>query len=109
MNRQEYLLDVIKSNVFSEKAYKLGEKNVLVFKVLPKANKNAIRDAVEQVLGIKVVSVNTLNVTGKTKRNKYGLSKHKNWKKAYVKVQLEEGKSIEDVASDIGSVASENQ
>ncbi len=110
MNRQEYLLDIVKSRVLSEKTYSLTSNNVLVFKVHRKANKAEIKEAVETVMGAKVVSVNTLNVTGKTKRNRFGLSKHKDWKKAYVKVQPAEGKSLEDVASDIGaSQSSENQ
>lgn len=110
MNRQEYLLDIVKSSVFSEKTYSLTNNNVLVFKVLRKANKPEIKEAVEAVMGVKVVSVNTLNVIGKTKRNRFGLSKHKDWKKAYVKIQPADGKSVEDVAADIGaSQSSENQ
>jgi large subunit ribosomal protein L23 len=40
-----------------------------------------------------VADVRTLNVNGKVKRNKFGLSKKADWKKAYV--QLEQGHEID--------------
>ncbi len=94
MNRQEYLYDVIKSIVVSEKSQNAQEASTLVLKVLPTANKNDIKEAIESSLQVKVDSVRTLNVSGKTKRNRYGLTRRQNWKKAYVKLadpeQMEE-------------------
>ncbi|MBQ8707639.1 MAG: 50S ribosomal protein L23 [Succinivibrionaceae bacterium] len=102
MNRQEYLLDVIKSNIFSEKAYNLGQNETLVLRVLPKASKKDIRDAVKFCLGFEVERVNTLNVLGKSRRTRYRLGKRQDWKKAYVKVRVPEGQTMEDVAKDLG-------
>lgn len=64
-----------------------------VFKVTVDATKLEIKKAVEKLFNVKVVSVNTLNVKGKVKRNRYGLSAKPNWKKAYVR--LEQGHDID--------------
>lgn len=93
MNRQEYLLDIIKTVVVSEKSNNAKDKNTIVLKVSPSADKRSIKDAVEAVLSVKVDNVHTLNVQGKVKRNKFGLGKRKDWKKAYV--TLSEGQDIE--------------
>lgn len=86
MNRQEYLYDVIKSVVVSEKSQNAQSAGALVLKVLPTADKNDIKEAVELSLQVKVDCVRTLNVSGKTKRNRYGLTRRQDWKKAYVKL-----------------------
>ena len=68
MNNQR-LYQVLKGPVFSEKAQVLGEtQGVQVFRVCPRATKLEIKKAVEQLFGVEVASVNTLNVKGKTKR-----------------------------------------
>jgi large subunit ribosomal protein L23 len=56
--------------VISEKTYKLMDDNVYVFVVDKRANKIEIRQAVEQVFGVRVENVNTLNRKGKTTRNR---------------------------------------
>jgi large subunit ribosomal protein L23 len=56
--------------VISEKTYKLMDDNVYVFVVDKHANKIEIRQAVEQVFGVRVENVNTLNRKGKTTRNR---------------------------------------
>ncbi len=67
--------------------------NQVVFKVVPSATKLEIKKAVEQLFKVSVVDVRTLNVKGKVKRNRFGLAKKPNWKKAYVK--LEQGQDID--------------
>jgi large subunit ribosomal protein L23 len=62
--------DVIQRPVVSEKSYALLDNGVYTFVVHPKANKIEIRHAVEQIFGVKVTSVNTLNRPGKRKRNR---------------------------------------
>lgn len=85
MDRQEYLYDVIKSFVVSEKSENVQKKNnTYVFKVLSSAKKPDIKQAVETIFDVKVSSVNTLNVAGKVKRTRHGLGRTKAWKKAYV-------------------------
>jgi len=61
---------VIIEPVVSEKSYALLEDNVYTFKVHPDASKPEIRDAVEQIFNVSVLRVNTLNRSGKRKRNR---------------------------------------
>ena len=62
--------DVIISPVVSEKSYALIEQNVYTFIVHPDAAKPEIRNAVEEIFGVKVASVNTLNRKGKSALNR---------------------------------------
>jgi large subunit ribosomal protein L23 len=62
--------DVIIAPVVSEKSYALMEGGVYTFTVRPTANKSQIRDAVQEIFGVKVLKVNTLNRQGKRKRNR---------------------------------------
>lgn len=62
--------DVILRPVVSEKSYGLLEQGVYTFVVAPKADKGQIRHAVEEIFGVNVVKVNTLNRPGKRKRNR---------------------------------------
>jgi large subunit ribosomal protein L23 len=56
--------------VVSEKSYALMEKNAYVFVVAPDATSIDVRRAVEQVFGVHVKKVNTLNRKGKKRRNR---------------------------------------
>lgn len=85
--------DVILAPVVSEKSYSLLDQNAYTFIVHPKANKTEIRQAVEKIWGVKVVSVNTINRKGKTKRFRFEEGKRSDSKRAIVK--LAEGDSIE--------------
>ena len=62
--------DVIIAPVVSEKSYALMEEGVYTFKVHPSASKPEIRDAVQEIFGVRVAKVNTLNRQGKRKRNR---------------------------------------
>ena len=62
--------DVIIRPVVSEKSYALIEQNVYTFEVHKDAAKPEIRNAVEEIFGVKVASVNTLNRKGKSVRNR---------------------------------------
>ncbi|MEP4078418.1 50S ribosomal protein L23 [Haloferula sp.] len=89
------LYKVIKNVRVSEKATMLNEQNNdVVLEVDPRANKLEIKRAVEQLLEKKVVSVRTLNQTGKLKRQRRadaGRTAH--WKKAIVR--LAEGETLD--------------
>jgi len=61
---------VIIRPVVSEKSYDLIEGNVYTFVVHNDANKTQIRQAVEEVFDVRVVSVNTLNRKGKRIRSR---------------------------------------
>ena len=68
--------DIIIAPIVSEKSYGLIEQNVYTFRVHPDARKSEIHDAIEQIFGVKVLSVNTMNRKGKKlrarKSNKMG-------------------------------------
>jgi large subunit ribosomal protein L23 len=81
--------DILLAPVVSEKSYGLLDEGKYTFVVDPNANKTEIRIAVEQVFGVKVASVNTINRSGKTRRTKYGMGKRKDTKRAIV--TLKEG------------------
>ena len=66
-----------------------------VFEVHPDATKTQIRSAIEQLFGVKVTGVWTMNVRGKERRMGRTTGRRPNWKKAIVK--LREGDSIEQV------------
>jgi large subunit ribosomal protein L23 len=81
--------DILLAPVVSEKSYGLLEERQYTFIVAPEANKTQIKIAVEKVFGVKVVSVNTLNRTGKRKRTRTGYGKRKDTKRAVVTLSPE--------------------
>ena len=60
--------DVILKPVLTEKGYDVIADKRYTFKVLKTANKIQIRNAIEQMFGVKVESVNTVTCRGKLKR-----------------------------------------
>ena len=78
--------DVILAPVVSEKSYSLLDNNAYTFQVHPLANKTEIRQAVEQIWGVRVVGVNTVNRKGKTKRFRNAVGKRRDTKRAIVKL-----------------------
>jgi len=81
----ERITKVILGPVVAEKASRVAESNnQVVLKVLPDANKSEIKQAVETMFDVKVESVTTMNVKGKTKRTGRTMGKRSDWKKAYV-------------------------
>ncbi|MGL5828921.1 MAG: 50S ribosomal protein L23 [Angustibacter sp.] len=76
--------DVLLAPVVSEKSYSLLDEGAYTFVVDPRANKTEIKIAVEQIFGVKVRSVNTLNRKGKARRTRFGPGKRKDTKRAVV-------------------------
>lgn len=60
--------DIIFKPLVTEKATNLMEGNKYAFIVDKRANKIEIRKAVEELFGVKVDAVNTMNISGKPKR-----------------------------------------
>jgi large subunit ribosomal protein L23 len=85
--------DVILEPVVSEKSYSLLDQNAYTFVVHRDANKTEIRQAVEAIWGVRVLSVNTLNRKGKVKRFRFVEGRRPASKRAIVK--LAEGDKIE--------------
>lgn len=85
---QERVFKVLLGPHISEKATMLADsQKQFVFKVATDATKLEIKKAVEHLFEVKVRSVSTLNVQGKTKRTARGLGKRNDWKKAYIALQ----------------------
>lgn len=65
--------DIIKRPVITEHSADLMAEKKYTFEVNKKANRTQIKDAVEEIFGVKVNKVNTMNVKGKFKRmGRYG-------------------------------------
>ena len=92
MNKEK-LLTLIHSPYITEKATSIGSMNQVVFKVDTSATKLEIKKAVEDLFDVKVDSVTTSTQKGKTKRNRFGIYKRSDYKKAYV--ALKEGSEIQ--------------
>ena len=78
--------DVIRSPVISEKSYEMLDENKYTFIVDPQANKTHIKQAVEKIFDVKVLSVNTMNRRGKRKRRGLIVGKRPDTKRAIVTV-----------------------
>jgi large subunit ribosomal protein L23 len=78
--------DVLKSPVITEKATLVAQSGQLAFEVRTGATKAEIKSAVEAIYKVKVESVNTVNISGKTKRFKGFKGVRNNVRKAYVKL-----------------------
>ncbi len=88
------LYSIIKSPVVTEKSMaQSAEGNNVVFWVEATANKGDIKEAVQKIFKVKVLSVNTQRVAGKIKKMGRYAGRRPTRKKAYVK--LKEGDSIE--------------
>lgn len=89
MNIAKNPRDILIKPVVSEKSYSLMDQGKYTFIVDPRANKTEIKIAVENIFGVKVSSVNTLNRQGKARRTRLGIGRRKDTKRAIV--TLKEG------------------
>lgn len=86
--------------VISEKTYALLAANKYTFRVHDRATKTQVRQAVEQIFGVRVQGVRTQNVKPKPKRRGYHSGYRRKWKKAVVtlhpedSIELFEGQEI---------------
>ncbi len=85
--------DIILRPVISEKTYGLLDENKYTFVVDPRSNKTQIKQAIEGIFDVKVLSVNTMNRPGKRKRRGLVVGKRPDTKRAIVTVA--EGDEIE--------------
>jgi len=77
--------DIIKRPIITEKSMSQTESMRYVFEVDKASNKIEIAKAVEEIFGVKVTKVNTLNMQGKLKRTgRYPQGRRASWKKAMV-------------------------
>ena len=92
--------EVIIRPVISEKSYALLGANKYTFRVHDRSNKTQVRQAVEDIFGVRVEGVRTAWVKSKPKRRGYTSGKSRQWKKAIVtlhpedSIELFEGQEI---------------
>jgi len=70
--------------VISEKSYALLAANKYTFRVYGGANKTQVRQAVEEIFGVRVTGVRTAWVKPKPKRRGLTKGQRRRWKKAIV-------------------------
>jgi large subunit ribosomal protein L23 len=93
--------EVVIRPVVSEKSYALLAANKYTFRVHDEAHKTQIRQAIEEVFGVRVQDVRTSWVKSKPKRRGWTSGKTRRWKKAVVQlhpedsIELFEGQDIE--------------
>lgn len=87
--------DIIIRPIITEQSMEDLDIKKYVFEVAKDANKIEIKKAIEEIFGVTVISVNTVNVRGKAKRTgAYPMGKTASWKKAVVKLSSD-SKDIE--------------
>ena len=87
------IYNIILSPVITEKATKISENNQYVFKVSLNSNKSNIKQAIEKLFKVKVKSINTTKVKGKTKIFKGTKGKRSDYKKAII--TLNKGQNLD--------------
>ncbi len=76
--------------VISEKSYELLSANKYTFRIHPRAHKTQVRQAVEEIFGVRVRDVRTMSVKPKPKRRGWTSGKTREWKKAVVQLHPED-------------------
>lgn len=78
--------DVIKRPLVTEQSMDMMAENKYTFEVVKTATKPEIREAVEEIFGVKVEKVYIMNMRGKLKRQGVHQGRRPSWKKAIVKL-----------------------
>ena len=81
--------DIIIKPIITEKSNMDIQDGKYTFKVAKKATKIQIRNAVEKLFDVKVLSVNTMTVKGKEKRVGVHRGMTSDWKKAIVTIDTD--------------------
>ena len=76
--------------IVSEKSYALLTANKYTFRVHDRAHKTQVRQAIEEIFGVRVLDVRTMTVRPKPKRRGYTSGKTRAWKKAIVQLHPED-------------------
>lgn len=90
----KFAQDVILKPIITEKSMDMIADKKYTFKVAKDATKPEIAHAVEELFGVKVAAVNTINMKSKPKRVRYAEGRTSEWKKAIVTLKAD-SKTIE--------------
>jgi large subunit ribosomal protein L23 len=85
--------EILLAPVVSEKSYNQIDENRYTFKVHKDAHRLQVRQAVEELFGVHVLSVNMAKVPPKPKRRGMHQGRKPGWKKAVVHIRA--GETIE--------------
>lgn len=83
--------DIIIKPIITEKSNVEMQAGKYTFEVNKKATKVDVKRAVEKLFNVKVLKVNTINVSGKEKRVGRNVGKTADWKKAIVSIDVNPG------------------
>lgn len=83
--------DIIIKPIITEKSNMEMQAGKYTFEVNKKATKVDVKRAVEKLFNVKVLKVNTINVSGKEKRVGRNIGKIADWKKAIVSIDVNPG------------------
>ena len=83
--------DIIIKPIITEKSNVEMQAGKYTFEVNKKATKVDVKRAVEKLFNVKVLKVNTINVSGKEKRVERNIGKTADWKKAIVSIDVNPG------------------
>jgi large subunit ribosomal protein L23 len=88
-----FSFEAIKQPHISEKASYLAEQNQYIFEISPDYNKHEVKNAIEGLYKVDVLSVNMIKIPAKKRR----LGKTEGFRKAYKKavIKIKEGQKIE--------------
>lgn len=89
------MYQIIMEPIITEKSSGLLARSTYVFKVLKKATKDQIKQAVQKCFGVEVEDINTSCIRGKTRKLGRSIGRTTGWKKAYVK--LKQGQKIKEL------------
>ena len=89
-SRQKDLLGIVKYPILTEKTIRLIEQNQYSFAVDPKADKNSVKSAIEQLFDVKVVSVNTSLLPLRRRRVGKFIGTKSRYKRVIVKLASED-------------------
>lgn len=96
------MIQIIKRPIITEKASKMQASRQYCFEVTPDANKIQIKQALEQLFEVNIISVRTTLIKGKVKRRmtKKGLmvGRKPQRKKAYI--TLKQGQTLDIVSGE---------
>ena len=81
---------ILKPLVTEKGTWEAEARNRYAFHVHPEANKLQIRNAVQKIYNVRVVSVATQTRRGKTRRTRHGYSQPGKWKRAIVQLHGED-------------------
>jgi len=84
---------VLSAPLVTEKTSLLEKESKYVFKVVPKANKTNVKQAIEDIYNVNVLTVRIINIPRKPRK----MGRYKTWKKGYKKaiIKLKEGQRID--------------